>query len=456
MKRDITQLFSEWKQRENRKPLLLRGARQVGKTYAVEQFAKDNFDHYLKVNLEEQPELKSLFRKNNTKTILDELSVLFKTSIEPGKTLFFIDEIQSCPEALVTLRYFYEQLPALHVIAAGSLLDHTLNEMKLSMPVGRIEFCHMHPLSFKEFLWAMEEIKLADYLEKYTLNQEVSEPIHKKLLDLLRYYLFIGGMPEAVNVYAETRKLMDVERVHSSILTSLQYDFAKYGTRSQQQHLISVLKYIGQHPGSRIKYVNIEKEVRAANLKEAIRKLEMSRVVHLAKHSGSQGVPLSKHVKEEVYKAIFLDVGLSNSLNKIQLTDPLKILTLNEGAVAEQFAGQELLTLPPAYYEPALFYWVREEKSAAAEVDFLFQHNNKVIPIEVKAGKTGTLKSLHVYLFEKKIKTGVRFNTDTPSFGAFRTKVRSGTKSGDLNYYLLSLPLYMINQMPRLLDEIEL
>jgi uncharacterized protein len=453
MKRDIIQLFLDWKKQKNRKPLLLRGARQVGKTYAVEQFAKENFTNYIKVNLEEKPELKSMFKDNNPQKILSEMSVLYNIDIVNGKTLLFIDEIQSCPEAIVSLRYFYEQIPELHVIAAGSLLDHTLNEIKLPMPVGRIEFCHMYPMNFREFLWAISETKLTEYLEKFTFEGGISEAIHKKLMELLRYYIFVGGMPEAVKVFAENHKLTDIERVHNNILTSLQYDFAKYGSRNQQQHLTNTLRYIGQHPGNRIKYVNIDKETRSINLKEAIRKLELSRVIHLVKHSGSPGVPLTKHVNDDVFKALFLDLGLSNSMSKIQLTDPQNILTINEGAIAEQYAGQELLSLQPAYSEPALFYWVREEKNADAEVDFLYQHKNTIFPVEVKAGKTGTLRSMHIFLYEKKLKTGIRFNTDLPSVGKFTTKVRSGNKSGDITYKLLSLPLYLISQLPRLLDD---
>jgi uncharacterized protein len=298
------------------------------------------------------------------------------------------------------------------------------------------------------------ETRLVDYIENFTLKNEISEAIHKKLLDLLRYYIFIGGMPEAVRVFAESENMIEIERVHNSILLSLQYDFAKYGTKSQQQHLIHSLKYMGQNPGSRIKYVNIDKDTRSAFLKEAIQKIEMSRVVHLVKHSNSPGVPLSKHVKDEVYKTIFLDIGLSNSMNKVQLADPLSILTIHEGAIAEQFAGQELLALQPAFHDPVIYFWSREKKSSDAEVDFLHQHNNKVYPVEVKAGKTGKLKSLHIYLFEKKIGTGIRFNTDFPSFGEFSVAVRSGKKTGELTYKLLSLPLYLINQLPRLLDDI--
>jgi predicted AAA+ superfamily ATPase len=452
MKRDIIQLYLDWKQRKNRKPLIVRGARQVGKTYIIDQFAKDNFVNYVKINLEEKPEHKSLFKENKPVAIVQELSVLFNTDIEPGKTLLFIDEIQSCPEAIVSLRYFHEQLPELHVIAAGSLLDHTLNEMKLPMPVGRVEFCYMQPMNFKEFLWAMGENKLAEYLDKFTFKTTISEAVHKKLLDLLRYYIFVGGMPEAVKVFVETKKLIDVERVHQSILSALQYDFAKYGSRSEQQHLINTLKYVSQNPGRKIKYVNIDKEVRSTQIKEAIRKLEMSRIISIVKHTGSSGVPLTMHVNQDVYKTLFLDIGLSNSMSNIQLTDPLAILTANEGAIAEQFAGQEMLSLFPGFVDPGLFYWVREEKNANAEVDFLYQHKNIIYPVEVKAGKTGTLKSMHVYLYEKKLKTGIRLNTDTPSIGTFKTKVRSGDKSDTLSYKLISLPLYMVNQLPRLLS----
>lgn len=452
MKREIIQLFTEWKNRYNRKPLIVRGARQVGKTYTINEFARSQFLKCVSINLEESPELKSIFKSTNPKSIVQELSILTNTDITPGETLLFIDEIQSCPEAIVSLRYFYEQMPELHLVAAGSLLDHTLSEIKLSMPVGRVEFCYMYPMSFREFLWAINENRLADYLDNYTFGTPFSEAIHKKLLDIMRYYFFIGGMPEAVKVFVDSQKLIEVERVHNSILTSLQYDFAKYGSKSQQRHLSRVLNYVAQNAGKKIKYVNIDKEVRSINLKEAFYKLEMSRVISLVKHTTSAGVPLTTHVNNEIFKAFFLDIGLSNHICKIQLIDPLKILTINEGALAEQFANQELLASGISFIEPQLNYWIREEKNSNAEVDFLFQHNNLVYPLEVKAGKTGTLKSMHVFLLEKKLKTGIRLNTDMPSVGEFTTRVRSGVSNSEITFHLLSLPLYMINQLPRLLN----
>ena len=452
MKREIIQLFIEWRNRKNRKPLIVRGARQVGKTYAINEFANGQFTNSVNINLEETPGLKSIFKLNNPKSIIQELSIVKNTDITPGQTLLFIDEIQSCPEAIVSLRYFYEQMSELHVIAAGSLLDHTLNEINLSMPVGRVEFCYMYPMSFREFLWAISENKLANFIDTYTFDQPFSETIHKKLLDVMRYYIFIGGMPEAVKVFADNQKLIDVERVHSSILTSLQYDFAKYGSKSQQRHLSGVLNYVAQNTGKKIKYVNIDKEIRSVNLKEAFYKLEMSRVISLVKHTSSAGVPLTTHINSDIFKAFFLDIGLANHVCKIQLIDPLSIFTINEGALAEQFACQELLTMATSFDEPQLYYWTREEKNANAEVDFLFQHNNLVYPLEVKAGKTGTLKSMHVYLFEKKLKTGLRLNTDMPSTGEFTTKVRSGTTHAEITFRLVSLPLYMANQLTRLLN----
>jgi uncharacterized protein len=452
MKREIIQLFVEWKNSKNRKPLIVRGARQVGKTYAINMFAKEHFVNSININLEENPELKSIFKSNNPLRIIHELSVIRNIDIIPGQTLFFIDEIQTSPEAIMSLRYFHEQMPQLDIIVAGSLLDHTLNDLKLSMPVGRVEFCYMYPMSFREFLWAISENKLADYLDNFNFDQDFSEAIHKKLLDIMRYYIFIGGMPEAVKVFAENQKLTDIERIHNSILTSLEFDFAKYGNRYQQQHLLSVLNYVGKNAGKKIKYVNIDKEIRSINLKEAFYKLEMSRIITLVKHTVSAGIPLTTHLNNDIFKAYFLDIGLANHMCHIQLIDPLNIITLNEGAIAEQFVAQELLNITTSFAEPKLYYWVREEKNANAEVDFLFQNKNFVYPIEVKAGKTGTLKSMHVYLLEKKMHTGIRLNTDIPSLGEFKTKVRSGINNSEINYHLLSLPLYMTNQISRLLD----
>lgn len=452
MEREITQTLVEWKSRKTRKPLLIRGARQVGKTYTIEHFARNHFSNILNINLESQKELCSIFSKKRIGSLITELSLYYDEEIVPGETLLFIDEIQSCPEAIALLRYFYEEMPELHVIAAGSLLDNTLSEMKYSMPVGRIEFLYMYPLSFKEFLIVSGEQKLISYLEAYKHGDDFSELVHRKLLEYLRIYFFVGGMPEAVELYISDKKFVETSRIHNNIITSLKYDFAKYGTLKQQEFLELVMLYSAKNVGKKVKYSNINKDIRSVNLKEAFRKLELSRIIHLVRYSNAGGVPISDNLKNDIFKPLFFDIGLVNSIGNIQLVNIQELITINEGALAEQFIGQELLTVEKPYIDSRLYYWMREKKNANAEVDYVFQQNNNIFPVEVKAGKTGSLKSLHVYLLEKKMKTGIRFNLDMPNFGKLSTKVRIGNSTENLNYNLISLPLYMCFVLPKIID----
>ncbi|MDO8928439.1 MAG: ATP-binding protein [Bacteroidota bacterium] len=362
------------------------------------------------------------------------------------------DEIQTCPEAIQSLRYFKEKIPELHVICAGSLLDHTLNEMKLPMPVGRVEFLYMYPMSFKEFLKAINQEKLVTYMQEFDFTQPFSEVIHNKIAQHLRFYFFIGGMPAAVNNFSENTNHSDIQRVQNNILTSIQYDFAKYGSRKQQEYLQLVLRYCGRYPGRKIKYSNIDREIRSTFLKEAIEKLVLSRVVHTVKHSNASSVPITEHVKEDVFKTVFMDIGFVNQLNQIELTGLADLVTANEGMLAEQFIAQELLCIQTAWISPELFYWSREERNSNAEVDYIFQYKNKIYPVEVKAGKTGTLKSMQMYLYEKKLDKGIRFNMDLPNKGQFKTKVNAPGTNAELSWNLLSLPLYMVSELKRLID----
>jgi uncharacterized protein len=453
IERDIIEELIAWKERDNRKPLILRGARQVGKTFTVERFARQHFENYIHINLEEQKDIRALFDHKNVQNIIDELSILFNEKIVPGKTLLFIDEIQVAPEAIVCMRYFYEQAKELHVIAAGSLLDHTLNEIRSSMPVGRIDFCTIHPISFKEFLKAADEILLLEYLEKYRPGDTFSELIHKKALGFLRLYFFIGGMPEAVSTYLKNKGLINAGRIHSSIVSTLRYDFGKYGNPKEQETLRDVMDYSANNIGRKVKYVNVNNEIRSDEIKSAFKKLSLSRIIHLIEQTAAGGVPLSAHRKENNYKPLFLDIGLANHIGNIQLIKIENLVTINEGALAEQFIGQELLNLVPPYIDPKLYYWSREQKNSNAEVDYLFQFNNQIFPIEVKSGKGGALKSLHVFLFEKELNTGIRFNADTPNFGQLQVKLNVGGKLQELSYQLISLPLYLCFRLPEILEQ---
>ena len=454
MKRFFETYLTSWKKSPNRKPLIIRGARQVGKTYVVDRFGKKEFKYYLKVNPEQEKGLKPVFSTNQPQKIINELSALYNIPVIEGETLLFIDEVQLIPDALVALRYFYEQMPGLHIIAAGSLLDHILNESSVSMPVGRVEFAYMYPLNFKEFLLANHQSGLIDYLNGFSFNKPFSKPIHQKILEFLRLYFFIGGMPEAVNVYIETNNLIEVEKVHTSILTTLQHDFSKYGTRKQQEYLKDCLHYSASNIGKKVKYVNINKQAHSTYLKDAMLKLEMSRIVHLVRKTGSSKVPINQFVDNDVFKPVFLDIGLVCNLAKIKLTDIQNLITDFEGALAEQFVGQELLTSFEYFEDAKLYYWAREAKNTNAEIDYVFQIGNKIYPVEVKAGKTGTLKSLQVYLAEKKETTGIRFNTDLPSIGKDLTAaINLKGKMQKLTYTLISLPLYLAESLHRIVKK---
>ncbi len=452
MKRLFESHLQSWKVSPNRKPLIIRGARQVGKTYIVDQLGKSSFKYYLKINPEKDAGLKSIFQLNNPQLIITELSALTNIPIIENETLLFIDEIQLLPEALVALRYFFEDMPGLHVIAAGSLLDHTLNELPYSMPVGRVEFAYLYPMNFVEFLMANNQNGLVDYLTVFTLEKTISEAIHQKISSWLRLYFFIGGMPEAVRIYAETENLLEIEKVHNAILTSFKYDFAKYGTRKQQEYLNECLEYVAGNIGRKVKYVNINKNAHSNYLKEALLKLELSRIIHLVRRTGSSKVPISQFVNKDVFKPIFLDIGLVCSLVGIKLHDIKQLIVDFEGALAEQFIGQELLTTFEYFNDARLYYWSREKKNANAEIDYLYQVKNNIYPIEVKAGKTGTLKSLQVYLGDKHQKTGIRFNLDVPSVGHKLTaNININGIVQEVEYSLISMPLYLAYYLKQLI-----
>ncbi len=451
MKRFFTEYLIDWKNRTHRKPLIVRGARQVGKTYTIEEFGNKYFDEVIIVNFEEIPEVKQFFQTNDVEQIVRNLEIYFGKKIPLSKTLLFLDEIQICPEAIITLRYFYEKIPSLHVIAAGSLLDHTLNDLQYSMPVGRVEFAYMYPLCFYEFLNAINEKLLVEFLKNYRIQQKIPQPIHNKLIELVRLYFFIGGMPEAVKVYAETKKLINTERIHESIIKSLEFDFAKYGTRSQQIIMTKLLKYIPKTAGQKFKYVNFDNSIRSDAIRKSLDLLRMSRIIHIIHNTKTTEIPLEYGVVEKVFKTLFLDIGLSNHILKLRLTDLQNMSLSNEGSLAEQFIGQELLCLPPYFIESNIYYWMREKRNSAAEIDYVIQSGNQIIPIEVKAGKTGTLKSLQIYVTEKKLKKAIRFNADLPSSVQVDTSIKINKRMEKVNFQLVSLPFYFVQEFDRFL-----
>ncbi|RLD75321.1 MAG: AAA family ATPase [Bacteroidetes bacterium] len=452
MIRFFTEYLIDWKSRKDRKPLIVRGARQVGKTYTIEKFGKENFNDIIIINFEETPDLKLFFQTNDVIQIIQNLEIYYGKKIDSTNTLLFLDEIQTCPEAIVTLRYFYEKTPNLHLIAAGSLLDHVLNDLQYSMPVGRVEFSYMYPLSFYEFLIANNKKSLIDFLKSYAIKQEIPLPIHYKLMELVRLYFFIGGMPEAVNIYMKTKSLIDVERIHENILKSLEFDFSKYGTRTQQQIMTKLLKYVPKALGQKFKYVNFDNSLRSDAIRKSLNLLSMSKIIYLIHNSKANGIPLEHDSVEKIFKPLFFDIGLSNHILKLRLTDIENLVLNNEGSLAEQFVGQELLCRAPYFMENSIYYWLREQRNSEAEIDYMTQIGNQIIPIEVKAGKTGTLKSLQVFISEKKLDIAIRFNADVPSTVQVDTSIKIAQNVKKVNFQLISLPFYLVGEFHRFLN----
>jgi hypothetical protein len=269
MKRFAEQYLSDWQNRSDRKPLIVRGARQVGKTHLVEHWGHEHYKVVVKLDLERERDFHTLFDGQDPRKLLEEISLLKGQRLIPGECLLFLDEVQACPKALSVLRYFHEIIPQLHVIAAGSLLDFALREFKHSMPVGRIEYLFLHPMSFEEFLLATEGEPLVAHLQNFHLGDEVNEAIATRIKESLRRYFFIGGMPEAVHASAQKAGLMDIQRIQSSMVQTMQDDFAKYGTRLQQDLLRKTFRHVAQHVGRKIKYVNISRENRSVEVKTA-------------------------------------------------------------------------------------------------------------------------------------------------------------------------------------------
>ncbi len=448
-----------WYQKKRRKPLVLRGARQVGKSTLVREFAKNNGLVLNEINLEQHLYLDKTFKSLDLDIILRELDALVGRNINAPDSILFLDEIQATPHAIAALRYFYENRPDIPVISAGSLLEFALADTSFSMPVGRIEYYHLGPVTFSEFLNAVEP-GLSSYLSEFHIgfrnNQPIPETAHRKLTKRQREFLFVGGMPEAVNVFATESSLTEVTAVHRSIAETYQDDFSKYARQKDLALMQIVFRQIPRIIGQKVKYSNISRENKSREVKSVIELLTKARICHQVFHSHCSGVPLMADINENAYKLIFMDVGMAAWLTgtdwiAMQALDGQALV--NEGKLAEQFIGQHLLN---PFAPPRLTYWLREAKSANAEVDYVTTSGNELVPVEVKAGKSGKLKSLQQIAANKKISLCVRFDLNPPAIQDVTYTTRVGDESVDVAYTLLSLPLYLVEALPRILDEIRI
>jgi len=414
MKRTILSELKNWKSDINHKVLLLRGARQVGKTYIVRELAKD-FKYFLEVNFEKNPDVIHFFDQNlDPVRLCINLSAYFGIPVIDDKTLLFFDEIQSCPKAIQSLRFFYESKPGLHVIAAGSLLEFALEDLT-SWGVGRIRSVYMYPMSFDEFLLAHNEDSLIELKKNASASNPLNQAFHEKLKDYLKRFLLIGGMPEAVKTFIGNSDINSVQKVLSDITISYIDDFAKYKSRVPVLRLREVMESVVKQSGGKYIYSKAGALSNPSQAKEALDLLEMAGLVYKVYHTSGQGIPLGSGVNYKVFKALLHDNGIFQQLSGLRLSELLianNIDVLNKGNIAEAFTGTEMIKYSSVFEKGQIYYWHREKRGSNAEVDYLIEHQGQVVPVEVKSGSTGKMQSLNLFIEEKKSPVGIRISLE--------------------------------------------
>lgn len=424
--RIIDRYLSEWATRPIHKPILLRGARQVGKSTAVRHLG-ESFKYYVEINLEKQSNYIDLFKKDLDVTrIVPQMAAMCGTPIVPNETLLFIDEIQESQEAIMALRYFKEDMPNLHVIAAGSLLEFVLDEIP-TFGVGRIHSMYMFPMTFDEFLLANGEQLLLDARGQANIDAPLPTPLHEKLIGLMRTFMLVGGMPESVVKWVQTHDFLQCQEVQDDIITGYEADFPKYKKKVDPQLLIATMKSAATQATKKFVYSRVPGEYKTAEVKKALDLLIKAGVLVPVTHSSGNGLPLGDEADESIRKILLLDTGLMLRLLNMTMGDTsaitAQILTataadlVNKGPMAEMLAGLELLHYLTPNLHHDLYYWVRQAKNSTAEIDYLLSRDIKVLPFEVKAGVQGGMKSLWDFMREKKLDQAVRCSLE--NFGKF-------------------------------------
>jgi uncharacterized protein len=411
--RVIDSILLDWKEDDNRKPLLLRGARQVGKSTAVKQLS-EHFEYFIEINFESQIEIHGFFKGNlDPISLCEKLSLYFDTPIIPGKTLLFFDEIQQCIPAISSLRFFYEQIPALHLISAGSLLEFALSELP-SFGVGRVRSVFMYPLSFDEFLSGLGEHRLVEMKKKASHVNPILEPFHLKLIDYFRKFLIIGGMPEVVAKYVSGFSLLEVQAVQDDLLISIRADFAKYKKRVPTLRISEVFDSVVSQTGGKFIFTKAATQANLLQIKEAIQLLIMAGLVLPVTHTSANGIPLGAEADDKKRKLILFDTGIFQRILGMNAGEFLlgDFNTINKGAIAEMFVGLELLKYRSPLQQEQLYYWHRETASSNAEIDYVIQKDQEVIPIEIKASNKGSMQSLFQFIKEKNSLKGIRISLE--------------------------------------------
>ena len=438
MQRDFDSVLSAWADDPEAKPLLLRGARQVGKTYCVRTLGR-RFRHFVEINFEETPEAGRFFDGALTaKPLAAKLAAFAGRPVVPGETLLFLDEVQRTPRVLASLRYFREQMPGLRVVAAGSLLEFALEEIP-SFGVGRVTSRFLYPMTFPEFLRALGEGALADLVNEADFDHPLDTVFHERLVDRYRTYLLVGGMPEAVSAYAASGDLLAASGILDDLLQDFRDDFAKYRRRVPSQRLDETFRSAAAQTGGRFACATVSAETKSTAILSALFLLEKAGLVYRARETPAAGLPLGAQADDRRFKALLCDTGLCQRLLGLRLGEELlrsPADLVNKGPLAELAAGLALVAAQDSRSRPELFYWQRASRAANAEVDYVVAAGSRIVPVEVKAGTRGSMQSLRLFLKEKGLPFGVRLSLE--NFG----------RLPDVRI----LPLYAAHRLPGLCD----
>jgi len=435
MERNLYKKLLLWKNDKKRKPLLLQGARQVGKTFLINEFGKKAYKNYVYLNFEQNVELKKIFSENlNPHKIIEDIGLYLGRNIEFKNTLIFFDEIQVCPEAITSLKYFYEQANEFHVISAGSLLGVSVGK-ESSFPVGKVNFMTLHPLSFNEYLIAQSEILLVEKLEKKTSFDQIIDPIHEKLHKYYKMFLFLGGMPEVVQDYINEKNVVSARKIQEEILEAYERDFSKYTNKIQAiktSELWKSIPYQLARENKKFKFSSVQKKARASTFEQTIEWLKKAGLIQIANQISVPKLPLSGYADNLKFKIYALDTGLLGAMLEIPssiIISPSQLFTEYNGAFIENYVANELIKSN----EKNLFYWTSKSD---AEVDFILNINQKLIPLEVKSGTSRNLKSIRSY--------AGKYN---PEY-ICRTSPRNFAQDGDFR----NIPLYAISGFKNFLE----
>jgi predicted AAA+ superfamily ATPase len=416
-KRHIDSYLTEWKTDGNRKPLLIRGARQVGKSSAIRNFGK-SFKYFIEINIEKQENVRRLFGENiNIKFLCNQIGAIYNTPVVAGETLLFIDEIQESQRVIASLRYFYEDFPELHVVAAGSLLEFALKELP-SFAVGRIRSLYMFPFSFDEFLSAQGLDMQVNFKQQATCTTPLPEALHGQMITQLRTFYLTGGMPEAVSVWIETNNFARCAAVHNDILDTYQDDFSKYKTRVSPLVLMNTLRSAARQASNKFVYAEVGNDTET--VKTALDLLSLAGLIIPVTHTAANGLPLGAETNQKYRKFLLLDTGLMQSMLGVQAADILladETDFMNKGGLSETFAGLELVKYGNYLKKPEMYYWQRMERNAQAEVDYVITQNGKIFPVEVKANTSGSMQSMYKFIELKGCEYG--FRTSLENFSAY-------------------------------------